>query len=142
VGVTIPDYTPQMFPQITVVSVPFVAADQQAQMQALYTVNHEHEGAQQVWDDNNLVMISHWSAGRLALGSPEPINSIEDMKGMRWRVSGPYLQRAMEEVGGSNIALPAPDTYEAIERGVADAAGFALDGAVDYKLMELLPYWT
>lgn len=142
VGVTIPDYTPQMFPQITVVSVPFVAADQQAQMQALYTVNHEHPGAMKLWEDNNLVMIAHWSAGRLTLGSPEPVNSIADMQNTRWRVSGPYLQRAVEAIGGSNIAVPAPETYEAIERGVADAVGFAVDGAVDYKLMELLPYWT
>lgn len=142
VGVSIPDYTPQMFPQITVVSVPFVAADQQALMQALYDVNHEHEGAMQLWDDNNLKMIAHWSAGRLVMASDQPVESIEDMEGLRWRVSGPYLQRAVEAVGGSNVALAAPETYEGIERGVADAASFALDGMVAYQLLELLPYYT
>lgn len=142
VGVSIPDYTPQMFPQITVVSVPFVAADQQALMQALYDVNHEHEGAMQVWDDNNLTMIAHWSAGRLVMASDEPVESIEDMQGLRWRVSGPYLQRAVEAAGGSNVALAAPETYEGIERGVADAASFALDGMVAYQLLELLPHYT
>lgn len=142
VGVSIPDYTPQMFPQITVVSVPFVAADQQALMQALYDVNHEHEGAMQLWEDNGLEMIAHWSAGRLVMGSAEPVESIADMQGQRWRVSGPYLQRAVEAAGGSNVALAAPETYEGIERGVADAASFALDGMVAYQLLELLPYYT
>lgn len=142
VGVSIPDYTPQMFPQITVVSVPFVAADQQALMQALYDVNHEHEGAMELWDSNNLVMIAHWSAGRLTMASEEPVESIADMQGLRWRVSGPYLQRAVEAAGGSNVALSAPETYEGIERGVADAATFALDGMVAYQLVELLPYYT
>lgn len=142
VGVSIPDYTPQMFPQITAVSVPFVAADQQALMQALYDVNHEHEGAMQLWEDNNLTMIAHWSAGRLVMASDEPVESIEDMRGLRWRVSGPYLQRAVEAAGGSNVALAAPETYEGIERGVADAASFALDGMVAYQLLELLPHYT
>lgn len=142
VGVSIPDYTPQMFPQITVVSVPFLATDQQALMQALYDVNHEHEGAMQIWEQNNLEMIAHWSAGRLVLASDQPVESIEDMKGLRWRVSGPYLQQAVEAAGGSNVALAAPETYEGIERGVADAASFALDGMVAYQLLELLPYYT
>lgn len=142
VGVSIPDYTPQIFPQITVVSVPFVAADQQALMQALYDVNHEHEGAMQLWDSNNLTMIAHWSAGRLTMASDEPVGSIEDMRGLRWRVSGPYLQRAVEAAGGSNVALAAPETYEGIERGVADAASFALDGMVAYQLVELLPHYS
>ncbi|PFG39826.1 TRAP-type C4-dicarboxylate transport system substrate-binding protein [Georgenia soli] len=142
VGVAIPDYTPQIFPTITVVSVPFVAADSQALVQSLYEINHEHEGAREVWAANDLKMIAHWSGGRLTLGSPEPIESIDDLQGLRWRMSGPYLQRAMEQVGGSNVALTAPETYEAVERGVVDAVGFALDGAVDYQLMELLPYWT
>lgn len=142
VGVAIPDYTPQIFPSITVVSVPFVAADQQALMQSLYDVNHEHEGAMQVWESNNLEMIAHWSAGRLTLGSPEPVESVDDMAGLKWRVSGPYLQSAVEAAAGSNVALTAPETYEGVERGVADAVGFAIDGATDYQLMELLPYWT
>lgn len=142
VGVSIPDYTPQIFPQITVVSVPFVAADQQALMQALYDVNHEHDGAMQLWQDNGLKMIAHWSAGRLIMGSDQPVDSIADMQGQRWRVSGPYLQRAVEAAGGSNVALSAPETYEGVERGVADAAAFAMDGMVAYQLLELLPYYT
>ncbi|MBB4929578.1 TRAP-type C4-dicarboxylate transport system substrate-binding protein [Lipingzhangella halophila] len=142
VGVSIPDYTPQMFPTDTVVSIPFTADNAHAVTQALDKANTEHEGAQQVWEQNGLVPVSHWPVGRLMLGSPEEVDSMADMQGQRWRVSGPYLQSAVEETGGSNVALTAPETYEGIERGVADAVGFAIDGAIDYKLMELLPYWT
>lgn len=142
VGVTIPDYTTQTFPTVSLVSVPFITEDAQALMQTLYEVNMEHEGAQQVWDNNGLHPIGHFSAGRLILGSDDPVNSISDMEGKRWRVAGPYLQRAVEAAGGSNVALTAPETYEGIERGVADAVGFPMDGATEYQLMELLPYWT
>lgn len=142
IGVTIPDYTPQLFPQITVVSVPFLASDQQALMQALYEVNHEHAGAIELWERNHLQMLAHWSAGRLLLGSETPVDSISDISGQRWRVSGPYLQRAIEAAGGSNVALSAPETYEGIQRGVADSAAFALDGMVAYQLIDLLPHFT
>lgn len=141
-GVTIPDYTPQMFPTVTLISVPFLTEDSQALMQTLHQLNGEHEGAQQVWEDNGLTPIAHFSAGRLVLGSEEPIESIADMAGLRWRVSGAYLQRAIEAAGGSNVAVTAPETYEAIERGLADTVGFPIDGATQYQLMELLPYWT
>ncbi|RNL85319.1 TRAP transporter substrate-binding protein [Halostreptopolyspora alba] len=142
VGMSIPDYTPQMFPSLTVVSIPFTADDSQAVMQSLHQVNNEHEGAQRVWEQNGLVPISHWPVGRLLLGSSEPVENVADMEGQRWRVSGPYLQSAVETAGGDNVALTAPETYEGIERGVADGVGFAIDGATEYKLMELLPYWT
>lgn len=142
VGMSIPEYTPQMFAPLTVVSIPFTADSSQAVMQSLHLANSEHEGAQQIWEQNGLVPIAHWPVGRLLLGSPEPVAGVADIDGLRWRVSGPYLQHAVEAAGGTNIALTAPETYEGIERGVADAVGFAMDGATDFGLMELLPYWT
>lgn len=142
VGVSIPEYTPQLFAPLTVVSIPFTADSSQAVMQSLHQANNEHEGAQEIWEQNGLVPVAHWPVGRLLLGSAEPVEGIEDVAGQRWRVSGPYLQHAVEEAGGTNVALTAPETYEGIERGVADAVGFAIDGATDFGLMELLPYWT
>lgn len=142
VGISIPDYTPQLFPTLTIVGLPFSSENSQGVMQALYELHSEHEGAQKFWDQQGLTPIAHWSVGRLALGSKEPVESVDEVAGKRWRLSGPNLQAAAELAGGTNVALTAPETYEGIERGVADAVGFALDGPVNFKLMELLPYWT
>lgn len=142
VGQTISDYAPQLFPQTTVVSIPFITQNADATHEALYALSAEHEGAAQLWDDNNLKMISHWPAGRLLLGSENPVDSIDDVADLRWRMAGPYLQEAVDTIGGSNVALTAPETYEAVERGVVDAAAFPMDGLVSFQLKDILPNWT
>lgn len=142
VGISIPEYNAQLFPTIELVSVPFLADDAQSLMGALHEVNESHEGARTLWEDNGLHPLAHFSPGRLILGTEEPADSIESIQGERWRVSGNYLQEAIEAGGGSNIALTAPETYEAVQRGVADGVGFPMDGATQFHLMELLPHWS
>lgn len=142
VGQTIADYAPQLFPQTTVVSIPFLTQNNQAFTQAIAELSTEHEGAAALWEENGLKMVGHNPAGRLLLGSKEPIESIDGVADKRWRMAGPYTQMAVEEAGGSNVALTAPETYEGIERGVADAAGFPMDGLMSFQLKDILPSWT
>lgn len=142
VGISIPDYNAQLFPTIALVSVPFLTDDAQALMGALHEVNATHEGAANLWEQHGIHPLAHFSPGRLILGTEEPLDSIDGISGQRWRVSGEYLQESIEAAGGSNVALTAPETYESIQRGVADAVGFPMDGATQFHLMELLPHWS
>ncbi|UBH05697.1 ABC transporter substrate-binding protein [Leucobacter sp. Psy1] len=142
VGQTISDYAPQLFPQTTVVSIPFITQNADATHETLYALSTEHEGAAQLWEQNNLKMLGHWPAGRLLLGSDEPVTSIDDVADLRWRMAGPYMQAAVDTIGAGNVALTAPETYEAVERGVVDAVAFPMDGLVSYQLKDILPQWT
>lgn len=142
IGVTIPDYTPQLFPTLSVVSLPFAADNASAIMEALYKMNTENADAQALWDENGLHFIGAWPVGRLIIGTAEEVDNIDDISGMRMRAIGPYYQQAIEVAGANVIAMPAAETYEGIRSGVADGVAWSFDGPVDYKLMELLPYWT
>lgn len=142
IGQTIADYAPHLFPQTTVVSIPFITENTQAMNRSLWALTTEHEGAEQLWQDNNLKMLSHWPAGRLLLGSQEPVESADDVAALTWRMAGPYTQYAVDTVGGSNVALTAPETYEAVERSVVEAVGFPIDGLVSFQLKDILPQWT
>lgn len=142
IGISISDYTPQLFPTMTVATIPFMAENSQAFMQALYKVNTEHESAVQLWDQAGIEYIAAWGPGKLILGSNAPMDSISEVAGERMRVTGFYLQQAFDMVGSNVVALPAAETYEAIERGLADAVAWTLDGPVDYRLMEQLTTWT
>ncbi|MDO5720927.1 MAG: TRAP transporter substrate-binding protein DctP [Actinomycetaceae bacterium] len=143
IGVSVADYTAQLFPGEVIVSVPFLSdSSQQAVMHALHETHKQHQGSQAKWDDIGLHPVAHWPAGRLTLGSKAEIRNINDINGMKWRVAGPYLVKAFEEINGNPVSMPSSETYEALQCGVAEAAAFAIDGAVDYKLVELLPEWT
>lgn len=142
IGVTIPDYTPQLFPTTSVVSLPFTADNASAVMSALYQLNMESADAQAVWEKNGLELVGAWPVGRMIMGSKTQIKSIDDLTGVRMRATGPYIQKSFEIAGANVIAMPAAETYEGINSGVADAVAWSFDGPVDYKLMELLSYWT
>ncbi len=142
IGVSIPDYTPQLFPTTSVVSLPFTAYNASAVMKALYQLNTENADALAVWEKNGLELVGAWPVGRAIMGTPEKVSDVADMSGLRMRAIGPYVQGSVELAGANVIAMPAAETYEGIKSGVADGVLWSFDGPVDYKLMELLPYWT
>jgi TRAP-type C4-dicarboxylate transport system substrate-binding protein len=58
------------------------------------------------------------------------------------RVSGPIIQQAIGDQGANIVAVTAPETYEAVERGVVSTIGGAIDFPVNYGIMELLSDWS
>lgn len=142
IGISISDYTPQMFPTMSVATIPFITENPQAFMQANYHANTQNPDAAAAWDRSGVRLIASWSPGNTIIGSKEPVDDIGDLEGMRFRATGFYLQQAFQKVGANVIALTAPETYEGVERGLADAVSWTMDGPVDYKMMEQLPYWT
>lgn len=142
VGVSIPAYTPDLFPDSAVVEIPFIGQSGSAVTQALWTAHNEHEGVQANYDELGLKLASMWPNGRLLFGAEEPVEGIEDIEGLQVRASGTGVQTAIEAAGGNIVALTIAETYEGIQRGVADSVAVAIDGPVNYKFMELLPNWT
>ncbi|MDX2376353.1 TRAP transporter substrate-binding protein DctP [Microbacterium sp. LRZ72] len=142
IGVTIPDYTPQYFPTTSVVSIPFIGQNWQAIMQSLYDLHQENPDAEAVMEGNGLHYLATWPVGRLLLGTHEPVTDVAGLDGLSVRVSGPLAQELFEGAGASIVALPANETYEGVERGLADAVAAGMDFPVNYKLNELLEYWT
>ncbi|UOR00548.1 TRAP transporter substrate-binding protein DctP [Leucobacter allii] len=142
IGVTVPDYTPQYFPSTSMVSIPFLSQNAQAAMQSIYDLHTDYEPAQAIMERNGLHHVATWPVGRLLLGAHDPIENVGQFQGAQIRVSGPIIQQAIGEQGGNIVAITAPETYEAVERGVVSSVGGAIDFPVNYKLMELLPAWT
>lgn len=141
-GVTVPDYTPQYFSTVSVSGVPFAGQNSQAITQTLYDIHTENEQAIELLEQQGLHYVSTWPVGRFLFGSYEPVESIEDIDGLRVRSSGPVIQATLEGAGASIAAIEASESYEAVQRNMVDAVGAAMDFAVNYRLMELLPYWS
>ncbi|WP_417218724.1 TRAP transporter substrate-binding protein DctP [Arthrobacter sp.] len=141
-GVTVPDYTPQYFATLSVSGIPFVGQNSQAITQALYDIHTEYEPAVTALEGHGLHYVSAWPVGRFLFGSKQPIDNVEDIAGLQTRASGPVIQEMLTKAGANIAAITASETYEAAERGVVTTVGGAMDFAVNYKLMELLPYWS
>lgn len=142
IGQTLTDYSSQLFPQATISSIPFLNPNSKAVTQAVHELASEHKGASALWEKNGLHPIAHVPPGRLLLGGHKDLSSMASLKDLRLRMAGRYAQRAVDSVGANSVTLTAPETYEGLERGIADAAAFPLDGTVAYQLKDVLPAWT
>lgn len=142
IGVTIPDYTPQFFPSVSVVGIPFIGQNSQAITASLYELHTDYEPGAQLIEDLGLHYVATWPVGRLIIGTEEPVEAVADLNGLQSRTSGPVIQRLLSDAGMNINAITASETYEAVERGVIGSVAGAIDFPVNYRLMELLPYWS
>lgn len=112
-------YTPGRFPLVTVMELPFMSPDAEIgsrMVQRLY-----EKGA--FGDEFKDVKM-------LALGMPpnmdlhtskKLVKTIEDVKGMKIRTPSAMMGGLIKKWGGVPVAMPAPEVYMSLERGVIDA---------------------
>ncbi len=65
--------------------------------------------------------------------SKKPVNSLEDLKGMKIRVPGGMVAEVFQQFGVSTVSLPGSDIFPALEKGTIDAADY-VGPAVNYEL--------
>ncbi|WP_230708116.1 MULTISPECIES: TRAP transporter substrate-binding protein DctP [Marinobacter] len=65
--------------------------------------------------------------------SKQPVNSLEDLKGMKIRVPGGMVAEVFQQFGVSTVSLPGSDIFPALEKGTIDAADY-VGPAVNYEL--------
>src|SRR5699024_6403518 len=70
------------------------------------------------------------------------IQSPEDMRGLRVRSPSPTANDIIESLGATPISMPMGDVYEALERGVIDAAMVPFETLYNYSFHEVINYIT
>jgi len=141
-GITVPSYNPDKFPLMNLAALPFMTDDNQAMMNAFYTLYEENEEFAAESGALGLRNVAYWPAGASIFGSTTEINSVDDLEDVRIRAVGDGLLLAMNNAGASPVALTAGEMYEGVERGVIDAVANNMDAPISYKLTEVLPNWT
>ena len=71
--------------------------------------------------------------------SKKVVKNLEDMKGMRIRVSGEGFSKMVRAIGGHPTFIPAVDTYSGLERGTVDAAIAGWEWGKRYAFYEVVP---
>ncbi|SES25661.1 TRAP-type mannitol/chloroaromatic compound transport system, substrate-binding protein [Tranquillimonas rosea] len=73
----------------------------------------------------------------------EPLSTMEDLQGMRLRVSGLEQGRILEQLGGSQVSMAGGEVYQALERGVIDGGEFSTPN-VDWSagFQQVTSHWA
>ncbi len=73
----------------------------------------------------------------------KPIRTLEDLKGLRLRLSGLEQGKLLEKLGGNQVSMAGGEIYQSLERGVIDGAEFSTPN-VDYSagFHQVTKYWA
>lgn len=71
----------------------------------------------------------------------KPVTKIEDIKGMKTRVTG-TMELGFDELGSSPVFMPATEAYTAMERGTVDGVTFPFTSFTPYQIEEIANYST
>jgi TRAP-type transport system periplasmic protein len=112
-------YHPSELPLTTMIDLPYLTENSQAQMLAITKVSGEFEGLRKEYDNLNLVLLGSLSGDPTILGSRDRWMSIDDIKGKRIRAFG-AINQTLQALGAVPVALPAPDIYTSMERKVIE----------------------
>lgn len=91
----------------------------------------------------NFVVLDFINYGARHLLTKEPVTTPDQLSGKRIRViQSPLHTKLWSAFGTTPIGIPIPETYNALQTGVADAMDLTKSAYAGFKLYEVVPYLT
>ncbi|MBW2146585.1 MAG: TRAP transporter substrate-binding protein DctP [Deltaproteobacteria bacterium] len=136
-------YTPGKNPLHTVAELPFIAPNKNINISRMQTALWEHPALlKEMGDRWNAVPLLPACICQYHLMGNKRISKTEDLKGARTRIGG-EIARVLKMFGAVPTLVPAPEVYQALERGTIDMVGFPWTYSYGaYKAYEVSKYVT
>ncbi len=117
-ALTVPSYTPGVFPDFDMFELPGFATN--VREGSLAALELFQEGHLNGYEDYYVVAM--YSSGAYMVHTSEPMGSIDEMAGLRIRAGGQIQTAVIEALGGVPTSMRAGEMAEAIDRGLLDGA--------------------
>lgn len=141
-GLTYSNYHPEEMPLWNVVGIPFLADTWTATANAYDILLEESEELQAEFEGANVRPLFTVPNGSASSGAKEPINTLSDLDGKRYRIPGTMADIAAG-AGLDSVFLELAEMYEGLERGVVDGwMGTEFASAMSLSLQEVTPEFT
>jgi TRAP-type C4-dicarboxylate transport system substrate-binding protein len=136
---TLPGYTSADFPMMALTELPGTATSGDDGTRKLWA--HFDKFLARDFKETKVLML--WNSDTAGLMSrSKPIRTLEDMKGMKIRTPSAAQSAQIRALGAIPIDMPANQIYNNLDRGVIDASMIPLSAALDFKLIEVVKYFT
>ena len=135
---TVIGYTPGRFPTTEAFELPFMMTTGEATSKALQEYCEKH-----CMDEFADVKVIAWHAhGPGLIHSKNPVNTLEDMKGLKIRGGSRTINLMLEKLGSTPVGMPVPAVSEALSKGVIDATTIPWEVTPALKVSELVKNHT
>lgn len=136
-GFATPGYTPGRFPLISVTELPMLFKTSKGGSLAVMSLfdkyfEKELAGVKVLW-------IWVHPPGQFHLAK-KPVQKLEDMAGLKIRAATPTTAAMIKGLGATPVSISAPETYNALERGVIDGTIFPWEAIAGFKLAEVIKH--
>lgn len=136
-GLSCQAYTRGKFPLTEVVDLPLAYRSGSA---ATKMINSFYKKFRPKEYDETEVMYLH-AHGPGILHTKRPVNSLEDLKGMKIRSTG-LSAKIAQSLGGAPVGMPMTESYDALSKGVTDGILCPNEALKGFKLGEVTAFTT
>ena len=136
---TVVGYTPGRFPTTEVFELPFFVEDARAASCAFWKIHEEHSRDTEFKD---VKILATWVHGPGMIHSADPVESPEDLNGMKIRGGSRLVNKVLEQVGATPVGMPVPAIPESLSKGVLDGATIPWEVTTALKIPELVEFHT
>ncbi len=91
--------------------------------------------------DDVQVMYLHAHGPGLLHTKDKPVTKMEDLKGLKIRSHGTTAD-TVAALGGTPVAMPMPELYQALQRGVVDGAMYPIETNKGWRMADVVKYCT
>lgn len=124
-------------PLVSVLDIPYLLPENDDQAQALRE-GPFGQALLESFADRNVIAIAQWPNGRKNFTSNEPLESIADFEGQKFRVmDSSILISQFDALGAAAIALPFGELYTSLQTGVVDGQENPLDTISNMRFDEV-----
>ena len=135
---TVLGYTPGRFPKSEVFELPFSVGKAEAGSRAFQAYVEKH--AMDEFKDVKLIAVHVHGPG--LFHSKEPINTLEDLKGMKVRGGSRVVNIMLEQLGATPVGMPVPAVGEALSKGVITATTIPWEVVPALKVQQIVQNHT
>ncbi|WHZ36357.1 TRAP transporter substrate-binding protein [Sagittula sp. MA-2] len=136
---TVVGYTPGRFPSTEVFELPFMVEDPRAASCAYWKM-YEKDMAETEFGD--VKMLGTWVHGPGMFHTKNPVQTPEDLVGMKIRGGSRLVNQLLEAAGAEPVGMPVPAVSEGLSKGVIDGTTIPWEVTSALKVPELVSNHT
>lgn len=141
VGYTCNNYTPGRFVLSDGVELPFGGDSAEAMCVAYWRTYEKYFAKGDEYAGAKVLGVFTHGPGQIN-NAKKLVQSVDDLKGLKFRVSGGIAAKVAESLGIVGIQKPASQVYEILSRGVADGVLLPKESIKSFNIIKVVPYTT
>ena len=135
---TVLGYTPGRFPKTEAFELPFMSGSSEASSKAF--MEYVQKNAMDEFKDVKVIAVHTHGPG--LFHGKEPINKLEDLKGMKVRGGSRVINIMLAQLGATPVGMPVPAVGEALSKGVIAATTIPWEVVPSIKVQQIVKNHT